>query len=195
VISGFLSPEVAFLLVIAGAFAICWELLAPGMVVPGVVGLLGFVKGAWTLSHDNPTWYGTALIVLALMLFAVEIKAHTHMVSGLAGTVALAAGAMLLIRGPHAISPILAFPLAAAFGTITVWLGRLAMRARRNKRMIGEELLKHEVGCARTDIKPEGTVMIRGECWNARSPLPIPKGDRVYVVEVHGTELQVMPLS
>jgi membrane-bound serine protease (ClpP class) len=195
VISGFLSPDLAFLLVIAGAFAIYWELLAPGMIVPGVFGLVLFVEGARTLSHDNPTWYGAALILLGLTLLALEIKAYTHMISGLAGTVALALGAMVLIRGPLAIAPSLALSLAVVFGATTIFLGRLAMRASHNKRMVGEEPVIDEIGCAQTDINPEGTVMVRGECWTARSPLSIPKGERIYVTEVRGMELEVMPLS
>jgi membrane-bound serine protease (ClpP class) len=117
------------------------------------------------------------------------------MISGLAGTVALALGAIVLIRGPLAIAPSLALSLAVVFGATTIFLGRLAMRASHNKRMVGEEPVIDEIGCAQTDINPEGTVMVRGECWTARSPLSIPKGERIYVTEVRGMELEVMPLS
>jgi membrane-bound serine protease (ClpP class) len=194
VLSPFVSPDLAFLLVIIGALAIYWELHAPGMIAPGVLGASAFLIGVWNLSQDNPTWYGTVLITLALVLLAVEIKVYTHMISGFAGSVALAIGAILLIRGPHSIAPSVALPLALSFGIITGFLGTLAMRARRNKRMVGETLVD-EVGSARTEINPEGTVFVRGEYWHARSPQPIHIGEAIYVIEARGMELVVRPLN
>jgi membrane-bound serine protease (ClpP class) len=193
--SAYLLPDIAFLLVIAGALAIYWELHAPGMIVPGVLGAALLLTGAWALSEDSPTWYGTALIILALVLLAMEIKIHTHMISGFVGSLALGIGAMLLIRGPQAIAPWIALSLSFEFGSITVFLGMLAMKARHNKRMVGEETLVGEIGSARTEINPEGTVLIRGEYWHARSQEHIPKGDRVYVTQVCGMEVMVKQLS
>lgn len=194
-ISAFLSPNLAFLLLITGALAIYWELVVPGTIVPGILGAVLLITGAWTVSQHNPTWYGTAGIVLGLVLLGLEIKIYSQMVLGLAGTVALALGAMVLIRGPFVIVPTVAIPLAAAFGIVTVFLGRRAVQARDNKRLVGEQLVLDEIGSAQTDINPEGTVIVRGEYWRARSTERIAQGDRIYVVQVRGMELDVMPLG
>ena len=128
------DPNIAFLCLVAGMLAIYWELHAPGMVAPGVLGACLFLAGAWSLSHDNPTWYGTLLVVSALFLLAIEIKVHTHMLSGMAGTIAFGIGALLLVRDPHPIAPWVALPLSFAFGAITIFLGTLAMPAHTIRR-------------------------------------------------------------
>ena len=187
----FANTNVAFLLVVLGILAVYWELHAPGMVVPGVVGVCAFFVGVWFLSQDHPTWYGMLLLLVALILLVVELKFYTHMVSGLAGSAALAAGALLLIPAPHSIAPWVAVPLSLALGVITVFLGTLAMRAHHNKVAVGEKAMIGELGTARTKIDPTGTVFVRGEYWQAHSAQPIEAGEPITVVHVDGLTVDV----
>ena len=52
----------------------------------------------------------------------------------------------------------------------------------------------HEVGVARTALEPEGKVLVRGEYWDAVSPVPVRPGMRVRVVDVQGITLKVEPV-
>jgi membrane-bound serine protease (ClpP class) len=56
--AAFTDPNVAFVLLVLGALGIYWELHAPGMIVPGVLGVLLICAGAYGLYQDAPSWYG-----------------------------------------------------------------------------------------------------------------------------------------
>lgn len=185
------DPNVALVLLVLGALGIYWEMHAPGMIVPGLFGVLLICAGGYGLSQDSPSWYGVTLLVTALLLLGIELKYYTHLISGLAGTALLAAGAILLIRGPRPVTPALALAVSAAFGMITIFLGVLGMRARRSKRATGVETLVGETGVSRTPINPEGTVFVHGEYWKARSGESIAPGDRVQVERVEDLVLVV----
>jgi membrane-bound serine protease (ClpP class) len=187
----FTDPNVAFVLLVLGAIGIYWEMHAPGMIVPGILGVLLVCAGAYGLYQDAPSWYGLTLLALAALLLGIELKYYTHMISGLAGTLLLAFGALVLVQGPHRITPAVAFAVSIAFGLITIFLGSLAMKARKLRHLTGTETLVGETGVSRTAINPEGTVFVHGEYWKARSADAIQAGEPVRVDRVQDLVLFV----
>ena len=183
------DPNLAFLLLVLGALALFWEFHAPGMFVPGILGVLLLSTGAYGLSQDSPNWYGLTLMAVAVLLLTIEFKYYTHMISGVAGTMLLAFGAIVILQGPRRVSPSLAIAASVAFGLITIFLGLMGMRARKTRHATGLESLIGEVGVARTEIHPNavapfGTVFVHGEYWQARANGMIAPGERVRVERV-----------
>jgi membrane-bound serine protease (ClpP class) len=78
-----------------------------------------------------------------------------------------------------------------AFGLITVFLVRIAIRARRNKVMTGADALVGTIGIAQEPIAPRGQILVHGELWQAESSEAIPAGDAVRVRDVRGLTLVV----
>lgn len=189
------DPNIAFLLLIVGAALIYWEIHAPGMIVPGALGVLMVAGAAYGLSFDSPSWYGITLLLLAAALLTIEFKYYTHMISGAAGTLLLALGAMALVTGPRRITPEMAVSTSFAFGVITVFLGLLAMRARKGKPLSGLSTMIGEIGISQTSISPQGTVLVRGEYWQAVSDDNIAPGQKVKVENVHNLILNVRPIA
>ncbi len=185
------DPNLAFVLLVLGALGIYWEMHAPGMIAPGVLGVLLVCAGAYGLYQDSPSWYGLTLLAVAVLLVGIELKYYTHMISGLAGTLLLAIGAVVLLQGPRRVAPGIAFAVSAAFGLITIFLGMLGMRARRRKPATGMESLVGELGVSRTAVNPEGMVFIHGEYWKARSAESIAAGEHVRVDKVEDFMLVV----
>src|SRR5690606_3189278 len=69
-----------------------------------------------------------------------------------------------------------------------------ALRAQQAPIQTGQESLVGRTGLARTDLNPGGIVQVGGESWTARlceGHPPIPRGQRVEVVEVRGLRLIV----
>jgi membrane-bound serine protease (ClpP class) len=178
------DPNVLIVLLVLGAIGVFWEMHAPGMIVPGVLGLLLLAAAAYGLYQDSATWYGIVLLLCAGLLLAIELRYYTHMISGLAGAVLFAFATAVLLQGPQRVSPAVSIGVALALGTIIVFLGSLGMRARRSRVMTGLQALIGETGTVRTPLNPEGTVFVNGEYWQARSNHPIEAGQRVRVEKV-----------
>ena len=185
------DPNLAFLLLVIGGLALLWELHAPGMIVPGAIGALLVLAGLYGLYLDSPSWYGAMLLIAAALLIFIELRVYTHVVSGVAGAILLAFGAILLLPGPRHIAPALAIATSAAIGIITVFLGVLGIRVTKTKHLTGVETLVGEVGVSRTDLNPDGTVFVVGAYWKAHSEHAIAAGQRVRIERVEDLLLHV----
>ncbi len=185
------DPNLAFLLLVAGALGIYWELHAPGGFLPGILGVFLLMAGVLGLWHDAPTWYGSLLILTAMLLLGVELKFGSHGASGVSGAILLSVGAIALFHGPHRINPALAIAVSIALCIIAVFLGYLGLRIRRSARLTGIQTLVGEKGVSRTEINSQGTVFVRGEYWQAKSEQSIPAGAPVFVERVQDFTLYV----
>jgi membrane-bound serine protease (ClpP class) len=81
-----------------------------------------------------------------------------------------------------------------AFGLITVFLVRLAVRARHNKSLVGIDALLGQIAIVTKPLEPTGQVMVHGELWEAHSTTPAPRDTPVRVTAVNGLTLTVEPL-
>lgn len=137
---------------------------------------------------------GLGLIGLSVLFFLLEIKAPGFGVLGAGGIVALLAGLIVLFGLSWATLPFLiaiAVPLIAFFAFMAV----LAHRAHQGKVMTGDAGMLGLEGRAETDLLPEGKVMVRGELWDAWSPVRLERGAPVRVTGVRGLKLEVSATS
>jgi membrane-bound serine protease (ClpP class) len=79
-------------------------------------------------------------------------------------------------------------------GLITAFLMSIAMRARRNKIVTGEQGLIGEIGIAQSALSPTGKVFVHGELWDALSAAPVAAGEQVVIRQVEGLTLRVDPI-
>ncbi len=189
-----LDPNIAFLVLAVGALALYAEFNHPGAVVPGVVGVVFILLALFALNLLPTRYAAFTLIIAAFILFVLEAKFATHGILGIGGIVLLTLGGLLLVDGPipqMRVNLWTAIGVSVPLGAITVFLMTIALRARRNKVVTGEQGLIGAIGEARTDIDPEGKVFVLGELWNARARSRVPMGDHVVVRKVEGLELEV----
>jgi membrane-bound serine protease (ClpP class) len=137
------------------------------------------------------------LMLGAAVLMVLEVKFTSHGVLELAGIICLVLGMLTLVAGPvpemrvHATTAIAA---GVAFGLITVFLVRIAVRARHNKSMMGVDALLGQIAIVTKPLEPMGQVMVHGELWEAHSATPAPRDTRVRVTAINGLTLTVEPL-
>jgi membrane-bound serine protease (ClpP class) len=146
-----------------------------------------------------PVHYTAVMLLLAAaVLMVLEVKFTSHGILALAGIVCLVLGMLTLVAGPvpemrvHATTAVAA---GVAFGLITVFLVRLAVRARHNKSLVGIDALLGQIAIVTKPLEPTGQVMVHGELWEAHSTTPAPRDTRVRVTAVNGLTLTVEPLS
>lgn len=192
------SPEVAFLLLLAGVFGLIFELYNPGIGLAGIIGAASLVMGFYGLSVLPTNWLGVLGVVVAVVLLLVDL--HTGGLGGwsLGGLLLLVAGALMMFSGaepalalsPWAIVAAVAFTLLFFISVMTA-----ALRVRLRRPITGEEAMVGAVGEAKTDIAPEGTVVTKGTLWRARTmETGIAAGSKVQVKATEGLVLLVEPL-
>jgi membrane-bound serine protease (ClpP class) len=189
------DPNLAFVLLIVGALGLYIEFTHPGLIAPGVGGAILVLLALSALSVLPINFSGVALLVLALVLFALEAKFASHGILGGGGALAMLLGALLLVGGPPELRIRFSTALAVTlpFAVITMFLLSLVVRARARKVITGATGMVGEIGVARTALAPEGKVFVRGEYWDAEATAPVAEGARIRIVAVEGLKLKVEP--
>jgi membrane-bound serine protease (ClpP class) len=88
-----------------------------------------------------------------------------------------------------------ALAVSVPLGLITAFLMSIAVRARRNKIVTGQQGLIGEIGIAQSSLTPAGKVFVHGELWDAVSVIPVPAGERIVIRNVDGLTLRVEPTA
>ncbi|MGP0020907.1 MAG: NfeD family protein [Candidatus Sulfotelmatobacter sp.] len=193
-----MDPNVAFLLLAIGAFALYVEFNHPGAVVPGTVGVVFILVAAFALNLLPTRFAALVLILASFALFAAEAKFATHGVLTIGGITLLTLGGLLLVDSPipeMRVHLLTALAVSIPLGLITAFLMTIALRARRNKVVTGAQGLVGETGVAQTALSPQGKVFVHGELWDATASSPLPIGQLVVVRRIDGLILQVDPLG
>ena len=190
------NPNIALLFLVGGALLIYLEFNAPGTIVPGALGTLMVLLAVFGLNLLPINYTAVLLLAAALVLLVLEAKFGGHGALAIAGIVCLTFGTLTLVNAPVpelAINPWVAFAVSAAFGSITVFLVRLAVRARRMKARLGPSALVGRRASAMEPLNPEGRVLVEGEIWRAVTTEPVAAGAPLRVVGCEQYILHVEP--
>ncbi len=188
------DPNLAFLILVIGGLLIYVEFNAPGTIIPGALGTILVLLSLFALNLLPVRYTSVMLIVAAFVLFVLEAKFASHGVLAGAGILALIFGSLTLVAGPI---PEMRVHLGTAlgagigFGLITVFLLRLALRARRGKMKMGGDALLGQIAVVTQPLDPSGQVLLNGELWQAESKQPVQRGEKVRVQALNGLTLLV----
>jgi len=189
------DPNVAYVLMLLGFYGLFFELISPGAIFPGVAGGISLILAFYAFQTLPVNYAGLLLIILAIILFVLEIKIVSHGVLTIGGIIAMTIGSLMLFESPGPfvrLSLSLVLPAVAFTVLFFSLIIRLALKAYRTKPLTGREELIGMEGVAKADISSEGgLVSIRGELWSAFSGEPIAKDERVVVEEILGLRIKV----
>ena len=193
----FWQPEVMMLLMLIAIYGIIAEMSHPGAIFPGVAGALALILLLYMSAKLPVNVAGVMLILLAVVLFIIDIFAPTHGVLTGGGIIAFFLGALMLFNhaptGYHLpMSWIISATLVtAAFFVFVVGKG---IRAQFNPVRAGKETMLGRTVNAISRIDSQGgRVFIEGENWNAVSETPVEAGQPVEVTGIEGLTLKVKP--
>lgn len=193
------NPNITFLLITIGVQAILIEISSPGGWVAGFIGAVCIALAAYGFGVLPVNWFGVIFLVLAFILFILEIKTPTFGGLTAAGVGALIIGALVLFNSPgvpqfQRVSIPLVIATSIIVGASFAVLVGLGLRAQRAPIHVGQEALVGATGIARGDIAPHGQVQLQSELWTAElidGEEAIQNGERVEVVQVEGLRLKV----
>lgn len=196
----FLSmPNVAYILAVLGFYGLLFELSNPGLIFPGVVGVVFLILSFYSF-HTLPLNYaGVFLIIFGVGLMVLDIKVPSHGLLTLGGVLSFFLGSVMLVDAPvHYLKLSLKVILPVAVFT-ALFIGLIVaagLRAQLKKPVSGAEGLVGEEGETKTRVNSRGgQVFVHGEIWRAVSSAPLLPGTKVRVVGVKGLILEVEPLE
>jgi membrane-bound serine protease (ClpP class) len=191
-----MDPNVLYLLFTVGLLCIYFEFNHPGAIIPGAIGFIVLLLFFYALNLLPFRSIALVLILSAFAFFVLEAKYQTHGVLGVGGTVLMVLGGLLLIDGPIPelrVNIWTALAVAIPMGAITVFLMSIALKARRNKVITGEQGMIGKIAIVCVPLTPSGKVFVQGELWDAVSPMNADAGSKVVVKQVENLVLHVEP--
>ncbi len=192
------NPNMAYILMLLGIYGLFFEMWHPGLVFPGVLGAISLLLALFAFQVLPVSFAGIGLILIGIGMMVAEVFVPSFGALGLGGVAAFVVGSiMLLDTASPGFGPSwwlvggVALMSAAFFMTVVT----LALRARRRPVVSGREQMIGAVGEALSAFKTDGRVRVHSEEWQARTRLPLVRGQKVKVVGMEGLVLLVEPFG
>jgi membrane-bound serine protease (ClpP class) len=197
ILNTLINPNIAYILMLVGFLGLFIEITHPGVIVPGIVGIISLILAFYAFAILPINFAGLLLIIVAIVLFIGEaLTPISFGILTLTGAIAMFFGSLMLIDSTFftlrvSIGVILPFVLSIA--TIVIFLATNVVKTHRRKVQSGVSTLIGKIGMAQTDIVETGQVFLDGEIWTAlnQDQAPILKGQKVKVLGIDKVKLLV----
>lgn len=191
------DPNVVYLLLTIGIYALIAEFFTPGFGVGigGAICLLLALLGLQVLPFNIA---GLAFILLGAALMVIDLFTPTHLALTVGGVISLLIGSFMLFdfKGFEApalgLSPVNIFVTVGTITAIFVFMVTKGLLIQRKPVATGKEGMIGAVGTARDELNPTGMVFVMGEYWRATAlDGPIKAGEAVRVERIENGKLIV----
>lgn len=198
-----LDPNIAFILLVLAGIGIYIEISHPGLILPGVVGVIALVLFLFTAGTLSTNWAGLLLVAVAFVLLILDVRLPSHGVLTIGALVALVVGSLLFFNdtgniGAPSLNPFVLVVMVALVGLLALLVVSRVIRSRRLPVTTGKEGMIGQIATVTEPLAPVGRVKIWGEVWaaqqNAPSLYPVEVGQPVRIIGVSGLRLIVEPV-
>lgn len=199
VLSWLLDPQVAYFLLIAGILGIFFELVTPGVILPGILGGFCLVTAFYAMSILPTNAAGLLLMLLGGVLFILEIFVTSYGLLSVAAAISLFVGSLVLFRGGE----MQQIPLGSIIGTVLSFsffaaiVVFLVAKAHSRKPAVGMQGMIGLEGEVFRTVNGKLKVRVRGEIWNAVTVdgPGLESGEKIKVLSTEGLTLIVARIS
>ncbi len=200
------NPNLALVLFLIGGVALWAEWSVPGMIGPGVIGVIALILAFVGFFNLPGNWVGLVLLALAMGLFYAETTAPGFSLFGAGGIVSFVLGSIFLFGNFFSpsdlpelnimVSPVVIAVTSGLMAAAWVLFMRLAMHGGGVSTGFQTEqdvLLEGAAGVAVSDLDPAGRVKVSDKEWSASAGPgdSIREGEEVRVIGVYGKVLKV----
>ena len=187
-----INPNLISLFFLLGIVGLIFEVLHPGVVLPGALGAVCLVLALYGFSVLTPSWGGLALMLLGVALLVIDLHAPTHGVLTTGGLISLLFGLALLFQnepGVYRVNLWLIIGIGGAIGIFWVFATGKALAARRLPVETGVQKMVGQVA----EVRGPGLVFVDGALWQAHAAddSELVPGEQVKVEAVDGLQLTV----
>ncbi len=192
------NPNIAYILLLIGLAGLYFEFSHPGAIFPGVLGGISLILAFFALQTLPVNYAGFLLIILAIVLFIMEMKITSYGLLSVAGIISLLLGSLMLfdsgIPGMR-ISWRVLIPTLTLVSGFFVLVASLVFKSQVTTPRTGAAGIVGEIGVVKQATMPDGKILIHGELWHAMSKEPIAEGARVRVTKLENLVLEVEPVD
>ena len=196
------DPNVSFILLTVGGLGIVVELFNPGLIAPGVVGVICLLLTFLALGNLPVNWAGVVFVILAMVLTVLEVVVAGFGILGVGAIVSLMVGGLILFTQFGDSSPTMPsigvsrWLLSGTGGVAAltlVYVVGLAYQSRKQGPPEKASALTGMRGRVTGELTPRGIVLVGNETWTAISEDDslIQIGEPVEVSSVDGLILTV----
>jgi membrane-bound serine protease (ClpP class) len=195
------NPSVAYLALIVGLFMLLVAVTTPGTGVAEVIAFIGLAVAAIGLIRLSADFAGVLLIIVAFVLFIIDVTATTHGALTLGGAAALLIGSLMLFpvrQGAEGLPIWLIVGVTLSTAGLSALVLSALMRVRQQKRI--DHVAQNVVGTTgvvKTIVQPAapGTAQVVGQLWTISADEPIEPGTEVEVLNRTGLTLHVKRIN
>jgi membrane-bound serine protease (ClpP class) len=187
-----INPNLISLLFLLGIVGLIFEVLHPGVVLPGALGAVSLVLALYGFSVLTPSWGGVALMLLGIALLVVDLHAPTHGVLTAGGLISLLFGLALLFQNEPGVYRVNLWLIVGIGGAIAIFWTFATGKALAAQRLPVETGLQTMIG-QRAEVRGPGLVFVDGALWQAQAAddSELVPGEHVEVAAVDGLRLTV----
>jgi len=189
------NPSIAYILILVGIYALIFEFMNPGLVLPGVVGAICVLLALYAFHLLPVNYAGLALILVGIGFMVAEAFLPAFGSLGVGGLIAFIIGSVILLDDTNLpgfeIPYALIAGVSAASAAFLFFVIGMAVRNRRRPVVSGREYLIGAAAEALEDFDAEGWARVQGETWRVRAKSPVRRGERLKVRSIEGLVLNV----
>jgi len=192
------NPNIAYIFLLIALYGIFFELMNPGGIFPGVIGVISGVIALYALNMIPFNYAGLLLIILGIAFMVAEVLITGFGILGISGVAAFAFGSLLLFDAETLGSGI-SIPLIIAFSLVSlgffIFVLRFLLHSRRVKVVTGMDEMVGATAEVLESMKDQYRVRCHGEIWYATSDSLLEVGQNVRVESLSGLVLHVKPIK
>lgn len=162
------SPTLAYILLLIGIYGLIFEVMNPGLIVPGVVGAISLLLGVYGLHMLPVNFVGIALLFAGVALMLIEMFVTSFGILAIGGIISFFFGSVMLYEPG---TPGVEVAVSSAVG-ITIFSAvfflviiRMAIRSQRRKKVFNAKSYFSQPGIVVETDGQTGRARFAGEIW------------------------------
>jgi len=192
------NPNAAYLLLLLAIYGIFFELSNPGLILPGVVGIVSMLLVLYAFQLMSINYAGLTLLLLGIAFMVFEVFVSSFGVVGVGGVIAFILGSVMLFD-IHDSNYHLTWSLILVMSIITLTfffiMMSVALKSHKKAIVTGIEGLIGSEGIVLSVMNQQIAVRVLGEIWEATSLHVLNPEQRIRVTKVQGLVLTVEPID
>lgn len=188
------NPNIAYLLILLAMYGLFFELSNPGLILPGVAGIIALLLALYAMQLLPINYAGLSLLLVGITFMVMEAYITSYGALGMGGVIAFILGSVMLFDTPDSyfnISWSLIGTMSLLSMAFFIIVATIVIRAHKNAIITGKEGILGHHGVVISINNEQIIVRVLGELWEAHSNEQLAPGDKIKVKNIKGLMLSI----